>query len=241
MSGDLKRYGRRLRRESRRTLWVAGALALAAVGCRGSEPKGTGAGERPDPPVVVAGGYAIGERTLYRLEGDGWTPVAVLPRAGAGADTLWGCGGAVPGFGGPRFHRLSLSPDSATAAWATRGPDACVGSVGPGPDGVRVLGRWSAASPDSLIWAPAGRYLAVTLARPGGRHGLAVFDVARSRPLSMPWEAECAYADDCDVETVRWLGGSLLNVGIRLGPAEASVPFEVNVARAAPAAEDEES
>ncbi len=39
-------------------------------------------------------------------------------------------------------------------------------------------------------------------------------------------------SDECDVASVKWLGGSLLNVEIRLGPAELPVPYEVNVASA---------
>jgi hypothetical protein len=57
-----------------------------------------------------------------------------------------------------------------------------------------------------------------------------VYDAVEAARLEMPWETDCAYVEDCDVERVVWLGGTLLNVGIRLGPAEASVPYEVNVA-----------
>jgi hypothetical protein len=67
-----------------------------------------------------------------------------------------------------------------------------------------------------------------------------VFDAVSSARLEMPWDMDCIYEEDCDVERVVWLGGTLLNVGIRLGPAEESVPFEVNVAETSPTGSTEE-
>jgi hypothetical protein len=230
-----------VRQEIRKTLLAAGMLALAtAAGCRDNDRQAAASAEPPEAVTLQVGPYAIGEGRLYRVNGGAPEVLAVLPGAGGGADTLWECAAAVPGLGRARFRALSLSPDSAVAAWTTVGPGACVGTVGPGDSEVRVLGQWSSASPDSLLWAPAGDFLAVWLVRPGQRRSLAVFDVVAGKRLEMPWEADCAYADDCDVEDVAWLGSSLLNVSIRLGPAEFSVPFEVNVGRAAPAAAEEE-
>ncbi len=104
-----------------------------------------------------------------------------------------------------------------------------------------MLGRWSAAVPDALIWAPGGRHLAVLLVHPDARRSLAVFDVRTGALLSMPWEADCEGRVDCDVSRVEWLGGTLLNVEIRQGPAELSVPYEVNVSMAGSVPASEES
>jgi hypothetical protein len=65
------------------------------------------------------------------------------------------------------------------------------------------------------------------------RRSLWLYDALQGVRLEMPWEFDCKYVGDCDVERVDWLGGSLLNVEIRLGPAEGAVPFEVNVEAAA--------
>jgi hypothetical protein len=115
-----------------------------------------------------------------------------------------------------------------------------VGVVGLGEPAVRVLGRWSGAVPNAVLWAPAGRYLAVWLGWAAGRRSLEVFDAVAGVRLEMPWEVECGYAEACDVAEAAWLGGTLLDVEIRLGPAELPVPFEVNVADVAPVGSEEE-
>lgn len=222
--------------------FVVGILAAAALGaCTGDE--GGAADSRhvvaaPDPTRV--GPYAIGEGTLYSVRGEELVPLAVLPGRGVAADTLEECTGAIPELGSARFGALTLSPDPAWAAWETMGPGACIGVVGPTDPPVRVLGVWSAAIPDSLLWAPAGRFLAVWWIHPAQRRSLWVFDAISSTRLEMPWDMDCTYEEDCDVERVVWLGGTLLNVGIRLGPAEESVPFEVNVAETPPTGTREE-
>jgi hypothetical protein len=178
-------------------------------------------------PVIV-GPYALGEGVIYRVEGEAREALAALPGAGMASDTLRECGEDFQRVIEVRFKRLTLSPDSLWAAWETLGPGACVGVVGPADPWVQVLGQWSAARSDSVLWAPAGRYIAVWLAHARGR-SLWVFDGYEGQRLVMPWDEDCAYSNDCDVVRVMWLGGTLLNVEIRLGPAELSVPFEVNV------------
>ncbi len=79
------------------------------------------------------------------------------------------------------------------------------------------------------MWAPASRYLAVWLTHLDGRRSLSVVDAEEGERLELPWELECETVGECDVVEVEWLGGTLLDVRIRLGPAEFSVPFEVNV------------
>jgi len=206
--------------------------AVALVACTGGE-NGTADGGHviavSDPTRV--GPYALGEGTLYSVRGEELVPLAALPGSGVASDTLQECAGAIPELGNARFKGLTLSPDPAWAAWETTGPGACVGVVGPADPPVRVLGVWSAAIPDSMAWAPVGRYLAVWWIHPAGRRSLWVFDAISSARLDMPWDMDCMYEEDCDVERVVWLGGTLLDVGIRLGPAEESVPFEVNVAQ----------
>jgi hypothetical protein len=182
-------------------------------------------------PVEV-GPFRLTDGVLYRVHDDVAEAVAALPGAGEASDTLTACATVSPELGSVRFHELTLSPDSAWAVWGTLGPGACVGVIGLGEPAVWVLGRWSAATPESLLWAPAGRYLAIWLRHPGQRRSLAVFDAVDGQRLEMPWEADCKFTEDCDVMRVSWLGGTLLNVGIRRGPAELSVPFEVNVATA---------
>lgn len=174
------------------------------------------------------GGFALTEGVLYRARGDVLEPVAALPGAGAASDTLTVCA-VSPELGAIRFRELKLSPDSTRAVWGTLGPGSCVGVIGPGEPPVRVLGRWSAATPDSLLWAPSSRHVAIWLRHPSERRSLEVYDAVEARRLEMPWEVDCEYVEDCDVIRVAWLGGTLLNVEIRLGPAELSVPFEVNV------------
>lgn len=219
-------------------------IALAGAGfgaCRESEedvPKTL------TPPAQQelkrAGKYAMSSGTLYRLQGGKREPVAVLPGAGVGGDTLFECAELAPGLGEVRFGLLEVTPDSAMAAWATTGPGTCVGTLLAGEPAVRVLGFWPAAATDSLLWAPAGYYLAVLLDHHGQRCSVSVYDAVRGARLEMPWEQECEYVGDCDVEQAQWLGGSLLNVRIRLGPAERSVPFEVNVETAASLEREEE-
>jgi len=212
---------------------VVGVLASGGLSaCSGCEDVTTDGGHaiaELDPTRV--GPYAIGEGTLYSVRGEELVPLAALPGGGAASDTLKECSGAIPDLGTARFASLTLSPDPNWAAWETTGPGACVGVVGPAEPPVRVLGVWSAAIPDSLVWAPIGRYLAVWWVHPAGRRSLWVFDALTSARLEMPWDMDCIYEEDCDVERVVWLGGTLLDVGIRLGPAEESVPFEVNVAQ----------
>ncbi len=191
--------------------------------------------------TVRAGPYAMGDNALYRVRDERLEVLAVLSGAGAAADTLEGCATSTPRLGGPRFLRLTLAPDSAWAVWETGGPEACAGVIGSGRPAVRVLGRWPAAIPDSVLWAPASRYVAVWLEHPGQRRSLEVFDAEEGERLEMPWELDCSYAENCDVARAAWLGGTLLNVEIRLGPAELSVPFEVNVKSAMPAGSTEEN
>lgn len=213
-----------------RTLLLAGIVLVAGLcGC-GEEGRPPAAKEEhPSSELVWAGPYAIRGGFLYAVKGESLEALAVLPGAGTAHDTLADCVAPVPELGRSRFRRLHLSPDTLWAAWETAGPGACVGVVGPRQPPVSVLGRWSAALPDTVLWAPAGRYLAICLAHPGGRRSVLVFDAGEGQRLEMPWEPDCAYAEDCDVVRAAWLGGTLLNVEIRLGPAELSVPFEVNV------------
>jgi hypothetical protein len=232
-----------LRQEIRNATLLAGLLiVIASAGCEddGRELPVSGKEQELSEPAR-AGPYAIAADALYRVRGAELEAVAVLPGAAVVAsDTLEVCGSEAPEFGEARFRRLTLSPDTALAAWETAGPGACVGVVGIGEPPVRVLGRWSAAVPDTLIWAPAGRYLAVWLAQGARRRSLEVFDAREGERLEMPWELDCSYAEVCDVARATWLGGTLLNVEIRLGPAELSVPFEVNVDAAAPVEPREE-
>jgi hypothetical protein len=231
-----------LRLESLRAL-AGGALAVAL--CAGCEPA-----ER-EPPAQVdqlpaaalepVGPYAVAGGTLYRREGESLVAVAMLPDAGESAlDTLEECAVEVPELGKARFKHLDLASDTSLAAWSTSGPGACVGVVSLGEPAVRVLGRWPGAVPNTVLWAPAGRFLAVWLAWAAGRRSLEVFDAVAGTRLEMPWEVECGYAEVCDVAQAEWLGGTLLDVEIRLGPAELPVAFEVNVADVAPMGSEEE-
>jgi hypothetical protein len=190
--------------------------------------------------VVQVGRLAIAGGTLYRAEGGTLDPIAALPGGGPAADTLRRCVPSIPDLRTARFRRLTPSPEPEWTAWETVDAGGCVGVAGPGEPRVRVLGQWSDALPDTVLWAPAGHYLAILLAQPGPRHGLAVFDAQAGKRLEMPWELECTYSGSCDVSGAAWLGGTLLNVEIRLGPAELPVPFEVNVASAAFVGQTEE-
>ncbi len=102
-----------------------------------------------------------------------------------------------------------------------------------------MLARWTQALPDTVLWAPSGRYVAVWLRHAGRRHSVEVFDADMGRRLTMPWERECARSQQCDVQRAAWVGGTLLDVDIRLGPGEQALPFEVNVSSAAGEPEEE--
>jgi hypothetical protein len=222
---------------------AGGALAVVlCAGCEGAEREP--AAQVDEPPAAAlerAGPYAIAGGALYRREGESLVAVAVLPDAGESAlDTLEECAAEIPELGKARFKLLDSAADTAWAAWSTSEPGGCVGVVGLGEPAVRVLGRWSGAVPNAVLWAPAGRYLAIWLGWAAGRRSLEVFDAVAGIRLEMPWEVECGYAEACDVAQAAWLGGTLLDVEIRLGPAELPVPFEVNVADVAPVGSEEE-
>lgn len=222
-------------------LWAAVTSPLACGG--EDEPRGLDEMEAREPAAEITEAAFLAARggVLYaRREGGELIPIAALPGADPAPDTLEGCAAAIPRLGEEGFRRLVAGPDSSRVAWQTVGPGACVGVVASEGERVAVLGRWSAAVPDSLIWAPDGRYLAVLLAHPDGHRSLAVFDAAAGAALAMPWQAECEEREDCDVSLVRWVGGTLLNVEIRQGPAELSVPYEVNVGMATAVAPSEE-
>lgn len=213
-------------------------IALAGGGltaCREGEESIPETETLPEQQELTwVGKYAMSPGTLYRRRNGVREPVAVLPGAGVARDTVVECAVLAPGLGEVRFAQLSVAPDSAHAAWATLGPGTCVGTVAAGGEpSVRVLGFWPAAATDSLLWAPGGDYLAVLLNHHGRRTSVSVYDAVRGVRLEMPWETECEFSGECDVEQAEWLGGSLLDVRIRLGPAELSVPFEVNVRAAA--------
>jgi hypothetical protein len=190
--------------------------------------------------LVRAGSYAYAGATLYTVQGNEPEALAVLPGGGQAPDTLHGCSPSIPGLGAARFRKITPSPDPDWAAWETAGAGVCVGLVGPVEPAVRTLGYWSGAVPEKLMWAPGGRFLAVWLTHPGQRRSLEMFDGQTDERLEMPWEMECGLSGDCDVSRVDWVGGTLLDVEIRLGPAELPVPFEVNVAAAAAAGQVEE-
>lgn len=216
-----------------RVLWTI-ALMLT-FGCErgedGAPDRGRNAVEHP-VHRLEAGPFSAGEGVLYLADSGQLEPLVALPGAGTAPDTLEGCALAIPPLGEEGFKRLVLSPEGTRAAWQTVGPGSCVGVVGGAGEEARVLDRWSAAVPDSLLWAPGGRHLAVLLTHPDAARSLAVFDTRTGRRLTMPWEADCEERGDCDVSRVEWVGGSLLDVEIRQGPAEGSVPYEVNVSMA---------
>jgi hypothetical protein len=238
-----KPAGRWIRRDDRwGMLLVLGAvMAVGTSSCgRGEErPRATEV-RKVGQELKWVGDFALGAGTLYRRGNGVPEAVAVLPGAGVGMDTVVECTVHTPELGEARFRLLQQAPDSGLAAWATMGPGTCVGTLSAGDPAVRVLGYWPAAATDRLLWAPAGSYLAVWLDHHGQRGSLCVFDAVNGVRLEMPWEAECEYVGDCDIEKAEWLGGSLLNVMIRLGPAERSVPFEVNVEAAATLGTEEE-
>ena len=214
--------------------WLLIALgASLAAGC-GREAGEVSVDQEMQSAVepVRVGSFGFTDGRLFRASDGVLEAVAALPEAGAAGDTLVACATVSPELGAVRFRGLILAPDSSWAAWGTLGPGACVGVIGPLEPPVQVLGRWSGATPESLLWAPAGRYLAIWLRHPGQKRSLAVYDAGAGVRLEMPWEVDCRLVEDCDVGRVAWLGGTLLNVEIRLGPAESSVPFEVNVATA---------
>ena len=223
--------------------FMLGALAVVGLAsCREAEERAPAAELLPtEQELTWAGEYAMGTGTLYRQRQGVPVAVAVLPGAGVALDTITECAVHAPELGKARFRFLQPAPDSGLAAWATTGPGTCVGTLSAQEPAVRVLGYWPAAATESLLWAPAGGYLAVWLDHHGQRSSLSVYDAEQGMRLEMPWEAECEYTGDCDVEQAEWLGGSLLNVKIRLGPAERSVPFEVNVESAASLGTEEES
>lgn len=234
-------------RRIERALALVLASALAAAGCAGeSRPESEGAASSTSSDAASLKPLRSGQFTtrggvLYRVEGDELLAVTALPGAGVAPDTLENCAAAIPRLAEDGFRRLVASPDAGRAAWQTSGPGACVGVADAASGAISVLGRWSTAVPDSLVWAPRGGYLAVLLMHPDGRHSVGVFDAETGAELAMPWEADCEGRADCDVSRVKWLGGSLLNVEIRQGPAELSVPYEVNVGMAAAVTRSEES
>ncbi len=220
---------------------LGGVMAMSLTTCREVEERPPAAEVRSEERELTwVGDFAMEPGALYRRRDGVTETVAVLPGAGVGGDTVLECTVHAPELGEARFRRLQQAPESGLAAWATTGPGTCVGTLSNRQPAVRVLGFWPAAVTDTLLWAPAGSYLAVWLDHHGQRASLWVFDALEGARLEMPWEAECEYVGDCDVVQAEWLGGSLLNVMIRLGPAERSVPFEVNVEEAASLGMEEE-
>jgi hypothetical protein len=238
---NLARRQRRRDDGWRLALMLGALAAVGLVSCREGEERAPAAEVVPtNQELKWSGDYAMTTGALYRRRDGVPEAVAVLPGSGLGRDTIFECSAHAPELGETRFRLLQLAPDSGLAAWATTGPGTCVGTLLAREPYVIVLGYWPAATTDSLLWAPAGRYLGVWLDHHGQRASLCVYDADRGVRLEMPWEAECEYVGDCDVEQVEWLGGSLLDVMIRLGPAERSVPFEVNVEAAATLGAEEE-
>ena len=218
-----------------------GVITLSLTSCREVEERAPAAEVRSEEDELTwVGDFAMAPDALYRRRDGVTETIAVLPGAGVGRDTVLECTVHAPELGEARFRRLQHAPESGLAAWATTGPGTCVGTLSNREPAVRVLGFWPAAATDTLLWSPAGGYLAVWLDYRGQRGSLWVFEALEGVRLEMPWEAECEYVGDCDVEQVEWFGGSLLNVMIRLGPAERSVPFEVNVEDAASLGMEEE-
>lgn len=217
------------------------AALLAGWACRGEAGRRADVGQRSRAePVVREGPFAMADHSLYRSRDGQMRRVAAFPSSAEPTTDLAKCGEGVRELGAPRFRRLVLGRDSTMAVWVTAGVGTCVGVVSIGEPAVRVLDYWVTAVADSVLWAPAGRYVAIRLIHEGQRRSLEVYDVSDGVRLEMPWEQDCRYHGDCDVERVAWLGGTLLDVGIRLGPAEQSVPFEVNVAAAVPVEIEEE-
>lgn len=190
--------------------------------------------EEPTAMRTRVGPYAFTQGILYRIEEGSEIPMVAVPGSGPARDTLPLEVSSAPALGPARFRRLAVSPDTEWVAWEVGGPGAWVGVVGPEERTTRVLGSWSKALPDTLLWAPAGGYLAVSLRHPDGRRSVEVFDVTAGKPLVLPWKGDCEGENRCDVTAARWVGGTLLDVEIRPGPDEPSVPFEINVSGLAP-------
>lgn len=219
----------RLRRHSRLFRLALGGLVWAAwAACEGDQRRPAASVGDAARARARAAGYAIGDDALYDVKNA--EVLAVLPGSSLQAsDTIDACAAAGPELGPARFFALRASPDGIWAAWETTGPVVCIGVVGPQRPAVRVLGRWATALPDSLLWSPIGHYLGVWLSHRDGRRSLMVYDAEAGKRVSMPWDEECEGTDDCDVARADWLGGTLLNVEIRRGSAELTVPIEVNV------------
>lgn len=201
-----------------------------------TEPAGGGGVDRE---LTRVGGYAFGGGVLYREVGDSQIALLALPGADAARDTLPLQVGSEPALGPAHFRAARPAPDSEWLAWEVGGPGTWVGVLG--PEGQRfVLDSWSNALVDTLMWAPAGGYLAVILRHPDGRRSVEVYEVESGRRLGLPWKEDCI-AERCDLTDVGWLGGTLLDVEIRPGIDEPSVPFEVNVTDLSPASESEEA
>lgn len=214
--------------------FLVGAMACGTDGGEGWKSTGEAEVETPDR----TGAYAISDGLLYRVEAESLVALVALPGSGPAADTATGCISEIPELGQNRFRRLTLSPDSGSVVWETDGPGVCVGVLAAASVDGKVLARWTQALPDTVLWAPSGRYVAVWLRHAGRRHSVEVFDADIGRRLTMPWEEECARSEQCDVQRAGWVGGTLLDVDIRLGPGEQALPFEVNVS--SPAGEPEE-
>lgn len=213
----------------RPVLCVLVLTSVLVQGCEEKNDEPAAGTEEPTATRTRVGPYAFTQGILYRLEEEAEIPIVAVPGSGPARDTLPLELSSAPALGPARFRRLAVSPDTQWVAWEVGGPGAWVGVVGPEERTARVLGSWSKALPDTLLWAPAGGYLAVSLRHPDGRRGVDVFDVSVGKPLVLPWEKDCEGEDRCDVTAVRWVGGTLLDVEIRPGPDEPSVPFEINV------------
>lgn len=227
---------RTLLRQDRWTPVLLLALTLMAIGgCRGKEQgRPASNGTAPAEEELEAGPYVTDGGVLYELSPEGRTALLALPGAGPAPDTLAFDSTSASALGAPKFRRLVLSPDSEAVAWEVGGAGSWVGVAGRLTRGVWLLNHWTGALPDTLIWSPVGRYLAVQLRHPDGRASVDVFDTSVRKRLALPWQRECEGIDACDVTEVRWVGGTLMDVEIRLGEDEPSVPFEVNVSELTP-------
>ena len=221
---------RRLRR--RVLCYVIPVLAALLWGCGGQEKAREEVAEQDSANTSKAreiGRYRFAEGSIL-VEASGSTRVvAVLPGFGPGPDTLSGCGPPITGLRAARLELVRASPDTGRVAWTSSAPGSCLGIVEAGETPVRVLDRLSETVPDSLRWSPDGEHLAVWLLHLGGARSLSVYDVRRGRRLAMPWEEECSRREACDVVSAEWLGNSLFDVKIRMGPAEEPIAYEVNV------------
>lgn len=232
------------RRRRRRGLWHVVPLLMAAVwGCGGQERAREKATPRDTAETSEAreiGRYRFAEGSILLEESGSTRVLAVLPGFGAGPDTLSDCGPPVMGLRAAHLQLVMASPDTGRVAWTSTAPGACLGVVEGAEARVRVLGRLSEAVPDSLAWSPDGEHLAVWLRHPGGGRSLSVYDVKGGKRLAMPWEEECSRRDGCEVVSAEWLGNSLFDVKIRMGPAEEPIAYEVNVIGLAPLEEEVE-